>query len=354
MASESNPTPTKIWRWGVGIKIAISVILLGVLGYQASNSELTTHLLRLPKRWEWAALGFAVICLGYTLSFVRWWCLLVGARFSTKFVDAFRWSLMSQPFHLISFGVAGGDLLRIYLLCRSHPQRKAVGAATVLMDRGIGLLMMFAAVAVAGWLVDWSSLTTADPSRTAALVQVWRLSVVLVLVAGTGGVGLLILGNRTWLATLIVAIPHRKWQNRGANFAQLLTLYRQQPSVLAAALLLSGANVACLSAGVYCVANSLTSEPPGFLDHFLITPISLIAGAAPLPGGLGSQELVMSWMYAAFSHKTPSMDVGILVASGYRALTLALAGIGWLVYSMSGRSGRVAYQPGHVEDRFEL
>lgn len=322
---------------GVVLKIVVSVALLGIVGYQASGNAITRELLQQPKRWEWLAVGFICVSVGYTLSFVRWWVLVIGAGLPLRLGAAIRWSLMSQPFQLISFGVAGGDLLRIYLLCREHPQQKSHGAATVLLDRGIGLLTMFAAVAVIGCLIQWPVLAAADSGRTAALVQVWRLAVGLMFATGVGGLVLLAMASSVWPGRIAAMLPSHRLRSVSANLLRLLPVYRRRPMVLVVAVLLSAANVVCLSTGVYCVAQSLTTETPGLSDHLLITPLSLIAGAAPLPGGLGSQELVMSWMYAAFSTEQRSTDFGILVAAGYRGLTLVLVGIGWLLYASSGR-----------------
>lgn len=318
-------------------KVAVSTILLIVLLYQVSGNELAAELMKQPKRWEWLVLGFLSIALGYTLSFIRWWCLLQGANVPERLGNVIQWSLMSQPFQLISFGLAGGDLLRILLLCREHPSRKTHATATVLLDRGIGLWVMLAAVGVTGWLMDWEHLKAVDPTRAAGLVHVWRLAWVAVLVFGGGGSFLLLTANSTLLVRSSTWLPGLRIQQWSANLAMLLPLYRQRPSALLWAILLSAANVVCLSAAVYCVAQSLTRQTPGLADHLLLTPVGLIAGAAPLPGGLGSQELVMSWMYAAFSSHSDGFGLGILVAVGYRALTLIIAAIGWGVYIASGR-----------------
>lgn len=334
-------------RWSVIVKIVVSLTLLGIVGYQAAGNKIVGELLQQPKRWEWLALGFICVSAGYTLSFVRWWSLVVGAGLPLRLGEAIRWSLMSQPFQLISFGVAGGDLLRVYWLCREHPQQKTHGAATVLLDRGIGLLTMFAAVAVIGCLIPWSTLAAADPVRTNGLIQVWRLAMGLILATGLGGLGVLALSNTSWPGRLAAWLPSPRLREVSANLLRLLPVYRRQPGVLVLAVFLSAANVGFLSTGVYCVAQSLTNETPGIADHLLIAPLSLIAGAAPLPGGLGSQELVMSWMYMAFSTQQQNMNFGILVAAGYRGLTLVLVGIGWLLYATS----RQPSGPAAVRDR---
>lgn len=334
---EPSDTAKRSSLAGVVVKTTVSIILLLVLLYQVSGNELAGQVLRQPKRWEWLGFGFMAIAVGYTLSFVRWWCLLQGAGIPERLGNVLRWSLMSQPFQLISFGVAGGDLLRILMLCREHPSRKTHATATVFLDRGIGLWIMLAAVAVIGWLIDWDNLMAVDPARTAGLVQVWKIAMVVVVMVSGVGIVLLLTANSSLPVRAAAWLPGQRMKQWSANLAALLPLYRQRPGVLLAAVLLSAANVLCLSAAVFCVAQSLTRETPGLADHLLLTPVGLIAGAAPLPGGLGSQELVMSWMYAAFSGQSDGLGLGVLVAVGYRGLTLIMAAIGWGVYVTSGR-----------------
>jgi uncharacterized membrane protein YbhN (UPF0104 family) len=329
-------------RLTYGFKLLISAALLGILVYRATGNQTLIELWGQPKKWEWLLLGGVAVSAGYTISFVRWWVLTSGLGLRMSVGEAIRWGLVSQPFQLVSFGVAGGDLLRIYYLCQRHPDRKTHVATTVVLDRAIGLTVMFAAVAMVGWFIDWPALAAADVRRTVALSWLWRLSIGLVgavLIAGLT-LGFIPLGSGS--APSLAGIPSRRVRTVLVNLLQLLPGYRARPATLVVAVLLSLANVACLSGGVACVARSLTTEIPTVWDHLLITPISLIAGAAPLPGGLGSQELVMSWLYAAFSTEQRHTDYGFLVAVGFRVLTLGIAGIGWLLYLQSATRGRPA------------
>ncbi len=243
---------------------------------------------------------------------------------------------MSLPFHLISIGVAGGDLLRIYFICHDHPEQKTRAAASVVLDRLIGLLTMFWAVALVGFVLDWSLLSDTDQARATALRYVWWLAI---LFAGGGsalGLAVLIWGSSQWIPRLIAFIPAQRLRQASTSLSELVPLYRKRPSVLGGAFLLSIGNVLCLSACIFCIARSLTPATPTLPQHFLIAPLSLIAGAAPLPGGLGSQELLMSWLYAVFSAPDKNTDYGFLVAVGYRILSLVLTSVGLLVYLQSG------------------
>jgi len=317
------------------IKLLISAGLLALLVRQAAGNPTVRELLAQPKRWEWVVVGAGLVAGGYLLSFIRWWCLAWGVRLPLPLGTAVRWSLMSQPFQLISFGVAGGDLWRAYLLCREQPERKTHAVATVGLDRGIGLTVMFGAVAVIGSLLDWERLTQVDVARTTALRTVWwvSLSAFVAALVGAAAAGL---GGERWVRSLGRWVPTQSLRDFTENLAGVVPLYRSRPTSIVAAIVLSLGNVVCLSLAVYCLAQSLTPVTPSVIDHLLITPISLIAGAVPLPGGLGSQELVMSWLYAAFSTEQRSTDFGFLVAVGYRLATFVLIAIGWWLYVRSG------------------
>lgn len=320
----------------VAIKLLISAGLLVLLVRQAAGNPTVRELLAQPKRWEWVLVGVGLVAGGYFLSFIRWWCLAWGVRLPLPLGTAIRWSLMSQPFQLISFGVAGGDLWRAYLLCRQQPERKAHAVATVGLDRGIGLTVMFGAVASIGGVLDWDRLAEVDAARTTALRTVWLVSLVVFSLALVAAV-VASLGGERWVRRWSRWVPLQSLRDLADNLAGVLPLYRSRPAAIVGAIALSLGNVICLSVAVYCIAQSLTSDTPSLVAHLLITPISLIAGAVPLPGGLGSQELVMSWLYAAFSTEQRSTDFGFLVAVGYRVATLVLIAIGWWLYLRSGR-----------------
>jgi glycosyltransferase 2 family protein len=333
------PQKSAAVRW---LKLLVSGVLLGFLVYRATGNETLVDLWGQPKRWDWLLLALAMVATGYTISFLRWWVLTSSIGLQMSMTEAIRWGMISLPFQLVSFGVAGGDLLRIYYLCQHHPDRKTHVATTVVLDRAIGLAVMFATVAAVGLLINWQNLTAADARRTVALSWVWWMAVAVTVTMLGLAFALWQKDFAEWHGWVVAGIPSQRGQVIGRNLLQLLPLYRARPASLVLTVLLSFANVVCLSGSVACVARSLTAAIPGFSDHLLITPISLIAGAAPLPGGLGSQELVMSWLYAAFSTEQRNSDYGFLVAVGFRFLTLVLAGLGWLLYLQSGPRRRPA------------
>gem|GEM_PF-3826882 len=85
---------------------------------------------------------------------------------------------------------------------------------------------------------------------------------------------------------------------------------------------------------IYAIACGLPGEHPSLIQHFVIVPISSSAAATPLPlGALGAFEYVLDFLYKAVSDNSQ----GLLVALGYRLLTVVIAMVGACFYLTSRR-----------------
>ena len=73
------------------------------------------------------------------------------------------------------------------------------------------------------------------------------------------------------------------------------------------------------------------------LTHFIIIPVAMVAGAIPLPGGLGALEYALDFLFRAVSTAAVAPNQGFIVALAYRVVQLAIASIG-LGYYLAGRS----------------
>ena len=70
-----------------------------------------------------------------------------------RFPDAIRISFWGYLFNLAPLGIVGGDLVKAVMLDHEHPQHRAKALASVLVDRVIGLYILFV-VASAAILLD--------------------------------------------------------------------------------------------------------------------------------------------------------------------------------------------------------
>ncbi len=176
------------------------LVSLGLIVFVASKvswADLHAVLARLDLRWALAgwALSFFVI-VGLT---VRWRILLAqqNLRVPGRTIFALTWG--GQFFNSILPGSTGGDVMKIYQLCRLAPERKAAAVATIFVDRSAALLALVT-LALCGFILEPIPLKILfgdGPGWSASFV----VSLVIGLVAAGGAVGwvaLRLLRRSTW------------------------------------------------------------------------------------------------------------------------------------------------------------
>lgn len=101
----------------------------------------------------WAGAGWAatfLIIAGLTL---RWRILLSQQGIALPLRTVFSLTWGGQFFNSILPGSTGGDVMKLYQICRIAPDRKAAGVATVFVDRFLALLALLVLAAV-GFLLE--------------------------------------------------------------------------------------------------------------------------------------------------------------------------------------------------------
>jgi len=170
---------------------------------------------------------------------------------------------------------------------------------------------------------------------TPALRGIARLTI---LATGLGGIGVLLLlipgFTNGMLSKWLTALP-----KIGATCERLITavrMYRDKPRRMAGIMVVSMLVHVMLAVAMFFLARGLYGVAPTLAEHFIIVPLSLIAGALPFtPAGLGSFELAMDELYRVVPVAGTSGVSGVLLALAYRLVTIAIAAIG-VVYSWCG------------------
>jgi uncharacterized membrane protein YbhN (UPF0104 family) len=123
---------------------------------------------------SYIAVALAVYLVAQGISAVRWATLARPIGIKTPFTEMFRYYFIGMFFNLFAPGTVGGDVTRVYYLVRDEEAQakgRAVttvhAAMSVLMDRGIGMLVLV-------WLGAAGLLLFPDypipaPARTATL-----------------------------------------------------------------------------------------------------------------------------------------------------------------------------------------
>ncbi len=307
------------------LKLVIPACLFIYLLWQVDAEDYRTFWNQ-PKRWDLLVLAQCTALIALVISFLRWRMLVLAFQIPFTVREAMRLGFLGYLLNFVSFGSVGGDLFKAILVARDKPTRRPEAIASVLLDRAIGLLGLV--------ILAWLSLTLlADPaSLTPVLIGIGRAAGFVAFVSVAGLLLAVFAGN--WFDRLI-EWGHPKIPLAGeslARMARAFRLLRTQPAILFSLVVISVGVHSLLATTVFLVSCGTYREQPSLSEHFMVVPPAMAAGALPLaPGGLGYQEGALAGLFEQLPDLPESFS-GILVATIYRLITIAIAGIGLIYY----------------------
>jgi uncharacterized membrane protein YbhN (UPF0104 family) len=317
------------------VKIGVSAAILAWLFVQAWRDESFATLWRQPKNWPLIAAALGVLFAGVSLTFLRWYLLVraLGLPFSLR--DAFRLGFLGYLLNFFTLGIVGGDVIKAVFLARQQPGRRTEAVATVVVDRMVGLYALFLLSAIS-YLAF--SVQIADESRAVEMQGVIRVgqAAIALSAAGAVAIGVLLLPGFTtspWWDVL-TGLPRV-----GPTFERIVgavRAYRRRVPLMLGIVVMSLGNHVLFAAAVFLVAGGLYPTPPSLGAHMIIVPIANLAGAVPLPGGLGAYELALDFLYRGIAPELVDPRQGFVVALGFRVVAILVAMVG-LVYYLAGR-----------------
>ncbi len=327
------------------IKFALSIGILAYLFYssRAKAPEQFDGFLSRPKEWGWVGLAFAGCFGAHLFSFFRWRVLVRALDLPFTLFDAIRIGFISSFFSLFAFGVIGGDTLRAFYVTRQIRDRAPEAISSVVADRVIGLLTMFLFASIAFLMIDTTSIAIQHPGKLATLNYACKVVLGFTSVGIAGVITIFLAPQiiKTRLYRRLYSIP--KIGVIIARLTEVIMAYRRKPGTIFVCLLMSiGVNL-CFVISIYSMARGLTQSYPAFSDHFLIEPISMVANAAPLPGGLGGMELALQFLYETFSCQT-----GVIVAFAFRFALLCISAMGAIFWFMNRSKVAAAIDPSPI------
>jgi glycosyltransferase 2 family protein len=320
------------------LKIVVSGAIIAWLVWDAAKTKLMwdpatktmvpvnvfDNLVHQPKHWGMltAALGFCL--LATLLTFVRWWYLVRTLDIPCRFRDGLRISFWGYLFNLAPLGIVGGDLVKAVMLARDHRGMRARAVASVVVDRVVGLYLLFvvasAAILLTGfWRIN-DEILYKICLATFLTTGIGTLGIAVMFIPGlTDGRGTRALGRIPRIGPTIESLI-------GA-----VRTYRRRPGMLLFTSLMS-IGVHCSNAvGCYLIACGLPGAVLSLSKHFVIMPLSAVMGVIPLP--MGPFEGVLEFLYT----RVPSEVVigkgqGLIVALTFRLMTLIIAAMGLCYY----------------------
>jgi len=309
------------------LKYGASLAIVAYLIYDAQQDETFTRFSEQSKDWRLFAVAFSLCMSAAVLTFVRWYFLVRALDLPFRIADALRLGFLGYLLNFVSFGSVGGDLFKAVFIAREQKRKRAEAVATVVIDRVIGLYVLFVVGTVAVvWTGIWSS-------EVEAVRFIARFTVGCTVVGGLGLTALIMPGVTHGRFSHYLRELPRVGHVIG-RLIDAIRLYASRPGVLVLTCGLSVMVHVLNTLGVYLISRAMLPAAPALSAQFVIVSLGMVAGAAPLPGGLGAFEYALDSLYSVVPGGVEMHNGdGLLVAFGYRAVTIVIALIGlayWL------------------------
>ena len=321
-ASKTSSTLKAALRWSFAIAILAFLFHQHRGGFE-----------RLGQRqviWGWIGIAFALRAGSLYISCFRWFKLMDAQRLPVQLSDALRLGFLGNLCNFLIPGTVGGDLTKVVMISREQKSKGAVAAATVVLDRIIGLMGLIVLGTVAGIAID-------------AQVDSAGLQIATVILAGgtlvgLGGLFAMLKSNITQLK-LFAAIY--KWRFVGGIVKQVadgVTHYQSQPGVVWKGFAISVVGHIANVGSYYCcmLALQLSDVAPSLLAHFWIIPVAETAAAVlPLPGGIGAREGAVQFLFGALAAtavlREAAPEAGFFTAISFSTVSVAVAAVCGLI-----------------------
>jgi uncharacterized protein (TIRG00374 family) len=265
------------------IQIIVTVLILGWLFRDPETNRKMLEALG-SANLLWIAASFASFGVMRFLSVIRWQILLRVQGVNISMLRLSGLTLIGLFFNIFMPGGTGGDVVKSFYLLREAPGKKAEALLSVMMDRLIGLIMMFV---IAGLVLyfrhDWLMSTPA----TSGLVAIFGIVVAGCLAFIIGSFAVTGLG-------LVHRLPEKlPLRNKLVDMAVGYNLYARawKPTLFTLALsvpvhLFSFAQFYCAARAFQGIADKIS-----FVDFLAIMPIVATLISVPVSvGGTGVRE----------------------------------------------------------------
>ena len=309
------------------LKLSIPVLLLGWLVNK--EWEAIVRLIERPKHLPLMVASCLCLLTAVMLTFVRWYMLIRALEIPFRLREAIRLGFLGYLFNFVGPSAVGGDLFKAYFVAKEQTEKRAEVVATILLDRVVGFYSLLVVGTVAIQVADTSQMSELGPF----LQGVSALCLI-----ATCGLAILLFRNTITEMAISTMIG---WPVVGGIVQRTkaaLDLYRQRMSWLLA---IGGISVlvhALVAVSIHLADRSIHATTPTLGEHLIISPLATVAAAAPVPGGLGTYEFAMDYLYARIPAAGVEQGQGLAVAVVYRVLTVGLAIIGG-VFFFANRSG---------------
>ncbi|RUL86478.1 lysylphosphatidylglycerol synthase transmembrane domain-containing protein [Tautonia sociabilis] len=308
---------------GYVVRLAIGLGLLG-LAIWANREQIGQVLERRPD-FALFGVGFALYFAGVILAFVRWYFLVRALGLPFRMRDAMRLGFIGLLFNMVVPGAVGGDFVKAAYLMREQ-SRKTQAAASVAIDRLIGLLGMFI-LAVAVGAFAWGGVE--PPVRR-------LIGAAMFMTLAVTGVMAVAFAPPLY-RPLATRLAHRRRISHALHeLAVMGSAYRRRMDVVLATVVMSSLTHVLNVLAFMIIGRSIFPVVPGLAQHFLIVPLVLFSTAIPLPfGALGVSEQISDVLF-----RLADYDGGALTMMAFHVAQYLGSLIALFVYLANARQVR--------------
>lgn len=286
-------------------------------------------------------LGALCYSAAVAVSGLKWGLLLraVGIVVPTGRLLAYQWQ--AEFFNNFLPGQVGGDVARGYALA-VDTRRTADAAASVLIDRFIGLLvfMLFAAVATSAMLLFGRPNGVPFSAEQTAWLRLIEMGAIIVSLLLLGALLTLVSHRlKALVERLLMRLPMARrtvpvWQKAARAF----DAYRPHGWTLLWVALSSAGIVLLTSVNIWLIARSIQPGGISFLEVLVVNPIIVfVAMALPLaPGGLGVRQGAFALTFRLVG---AGSDLGFAVGILQQALGYLVSLPGGAIWIRGRRNG---------------
>ncbi len=333
--------------WLSLLQLALAGGLIAILFLKMENrADVLDALRAIARRWPFGVAATLCFLGCLTAATRRWQRILAATGMRLSFARTLRLTFVGQFFNAFLFGALGGDAVKAFGVARQFPRSQAAAAASVFIDRMIGMLALFV-IATAALLARLDFFLRYRETRVVAYALaacVVLLVLVLVMVFRRN-----LFEQNAWF---------RKLENTTRLGGMLSRLYRAfhtcmtHRGLLTETLLLSMVNHGFLILAAFLLGAGLqirtipVTDPPRppaiqaaaeFGTYLTLFPVINGIAALPLtPGGLGTRDAAAQMLLGVPEFNVPRSRAVTLSLLVY-AITFFWSLAGGIVYATGGR-----------------
>jgi len=285
------------------------VITIGILWWIFRNPEQNQkllHALDSANNW-WLLPGLIALGGALLLQAKRWLILLEVQCIVISYWRSLRILLVGMFFNLFLLGSTGGDIIKIFLIMREAPDKKAGALLSVFIDRVVGVLAL-AAVSAVVIILRWDDLMKHEVTRYGVLTAAVILG---------GSIGFILVAWLTGRLDLATKLP--RWlpaRDKIAEAAGAFVEYARAGKSVGMAFLLSiPAHILMFSS--FWFGSKAFAAGLNLLSVYCVMPIVATVTALPISvGGAGVREWWFIQMLGAL-YATPEPIATLVSLSGF-------------------------------------